>query len=293
MPSTSRRPDPDSGDFSWESYEELVKDIYEALGRADGVTVECWGRRCTVQVAGGVPRQVDVLTSHADGERLHWTAISCKWWSNRVDVAHVSDFALTVQDAQLSTGIIVSKMGFTAPAKKLASAKGIELVELRKPLNADWEGSITHTQGEIWYSPPPEYRYRLSLTKSGTDPRPQADHERPVAFPSSPDQFVITEPDGDSRTLWERVHDANPQVVDGTEIALEFPDGTTLTMPDHPDHPANRASIQRVSVQVSVPPRLRSEIEVNAADRVYMIMESLFDGRRFNLTTDEEIIEVC
>ena len=292
MPTAGRHPDPDGAEFNWESYEELVKDIYEALGRAHGVTVECWGRRCTVRVAGGVRRQVDVLTRHSDGERLYRTAISCKWWNERVDVAHVSDFALTVQDAQLSKGIIVSKLGFTAPARDLARAKHIELVELRKPLDADWEGSITHVQGEIVYLPPPKFQYSLSVTKPGVDPRPRADHGRPMHFASSPDRLVITEPDGHSRSLLERARDVCPRVVDGAEFVLNFPDGTTLMMPDDGDHPANGASLRRVTVRVSVPPPLSIEIDVNAADRIYMIMKVLFEGRRFNITSDGEIIEL-
>ena len=36
-------------DIHWEDYEELVKDIYQALGRANGVTIECWGRSCKVE----------------------------------------------------------------------------------------------------------------------------------------------------------------------------------------------------------------------------------------------------
>ena len=292
MPPSNRRPNPRSEEFNWQSYEELVKDIYQALGRADGVTVECWGRQCTVQVAGGVQRQVDVLTRHTDGVRLYRTAISCKWWNARVNVAHVSDFALIVQDAQLTKGIIVSKMGFTAPAQHLANAKNIGLVELRQPLDGDWEGSITHVKGEIKYLPSPEFRYNLNMTQSGTDPRSQADQGRPMAFASSPDRFVITEPDGPSKTLLERARDAHLQEVDGAEFVIDFPDGTILTMPDEQDHPASGASLHRVRVHVSVPPPLTIEIDVNAANRIYMIMKFLSDDRRLNITDDGEITEV-
>ena len=274
MPTAGRHADPQSREFNWVSYEELVKDIYEALGRAEGVTIECWGRGCTVRVAGGVPRQVDVLTRHVVGERSYRTAISCKWWNERVDVAHVSDFALTVQDAQVSKGIIVSKMGFTAPALNLARAKDIELVELRNPLDADWEGSITHVRGEIVYCPPPEFRYSLSMTKHGVDPGPRETHGQPMHFASSPDRLLINQPDGHCTTLLQRAHSAHPQIVDGAEFAIDFPHGTTLTMPDDEDHPANGASLQRVTVQISLPAPLRSEIAINAADHIYMIMES-------------------
>ena len=37
---------------------------------------------------------------------------------------------------------MVSKMGFTGPAKKYAESKNIGLVELRKPVDKDWDGYI-------------------------------------------------------------------------------------------------------------------------------------------------------
>ena len=291
MSAGNRLPDPDSTEFSWESYEELVKDIYEALGRVDGVTIECWGRRCTVPVAGGVQRQVDVLTALTDREHTYRTAISCKCWNARVNVAHVSDFALIVQDARVDKGIIVSKMGFTTPAQNLAKAKGIGLVELRKPLDADWEGNITRVKGEIVYLPPPVYDYRLSMARPGTDPRPQANQTLSMDLSPLLDQLVITEPDGHSKTLSERVHEVHPQPTDEVEFVIDFPDGTFFTLPDDEDHPVNGAELHRVDVHISVPPPLRIEIDINAAEHIYMIMESLFDGRRFNITNDGEIIE--
>ena len=35
-----------NADIQWQDYEELVKEIYEALGKAHGVTIECWGANC-------------------------------------------------------------------------------------------------------------------------------------------------------------------------------------------------------------------------------------------------------
>ena len=54
----------------------------------------------------------------------------------------VRNLAQIVQDAGLSKGVIVSKMGFTKQAKDYAKAKNIGLVELRKPLDRDWDGYI-------------------------------------------------------------------------------------------------------------------------------------------------------
>ena len=129
-------------DIRWQDYEELVKDIYQALGRANGVTIECWGSSCKVEGPPGVFHQIDVLTRHGDGLHQYRTAISCKNWKSKVGLSIVRDFAQIVQDARLSKGVIVSKMGFTGPAKTLAEAKNIGLVELRKPVDSDWDGYI-------------------------------------------------------------------------------------------------------------------------------------------------------
>ncbi|MCY3749678.1 MAG: restriction endonuclease [Acidimicrobiaceae bacterium] len=292
MASTNRLPDPDGADFDWEDYEALVKDVYAALGRAEGVTIECWGRKCKVQTVGGVLRQVDVLTRHGGGRRTYRTAISCKWWNTRVGVAHVSDFALILQDASLDMGIIVSKMGFTKPAQALAAAKGIGLVVLRKPLDADWEGSIKRVCGEITYEMAPRYSYNLSLTKQGPEPAQFGDQGSAAALLGSPERFVITEPGETGRTLLERVSAACPQPEDGTEFVIEFPAGTKLALPDAPEHPADGACVHEVSVQIQVPPPMISTIDIDAEDRIYMIMESVFDGTRYNITDDGEIVEV-
>ena len=44
--------------------------------------------------------------------------------------------------ATLKIELVVSKMGFTAPAKDYAESKNIGLVELRRPVDSDWDGYI-------------------------------------------------------------------------------------------------------------------------------------------------------
>ena len=57
-------------------------------------------------------------------------------------VAPGGDFAQILQDANLNKCVIVSKMGFTGPGRSYAESKNIGLVELRKPLDKDWDGYI-------------------------------------------------------------------------------------------------------------------------------------------------------
>ena len=135
MPDSNAVHDSGADDIRWQDYEELVKDIYEVLGRANGVTIECWGSSCRVEGPPGVFHQIDVLTVHSDGLHHYRTAISCKNWNNKVGIPIVREFSQIIDDARLSKGVIVSKMGFTKPAMAYAEAKNIGLVELRKPLD--------------------------------------------------------------------------------------------------------------------------------------------------------------
>ena len=123
MLNRSKKPTSDADDILWRDYEVLVKDIYQALGQARGVTIECWGSSCKVEGPPGTFHQIDVLTRHSDGLHQYRTAISCKNWNKKVGIPIVREFAQIVNDARLSKGIIVSKMGFTTPAKTYAESK--------------------------------------------------------------------------------------------------------------------------------------------------------------------------
>ena len=64
-----------------------------------------------------------------------------------------------------------------------------------------------------------------------------------------------------------------------------------MTVPDFPDYPAHGYSITGASFKVRFNPPITQEIVVRADEHVYMIMESLFDGRRFTITKDGKITE--
>ena len=44
VPRVSGNAASNADDVRWQDYEELVKDIYQALGQLSGVTIECWGQ---------------------------------------------------------------------------------------------------------------------------------------------------------------------------------------------------------------------------------------------------------
>ncbi len=201
------------------------------------------------------------------------------------------EFAQVVTDAALSKGVMVSKMGFTGPAKQYANATNIGLVELRKPLDKDWDGFIREVRGEIIIdqSRIRDVRFRLNA------PRPNPDQQTyvggPINWALRLDQFVIAVPGQKTETLQQLVDATRRRDPDMETYDLQFPDGSILTVPDHLDYPAHGLAITDASFKVEDNPPLSAEFVFCADDHIYMIMESLFDGRRFTITVDGEIIE--
>ena len=291
MPKVDGNPAPDADDVRWQDYEVLVKDIYQALGRASGVVIECWGNACRVQGQSGAYHQIDVLTRHSDGLHQYKTAISCKYWNKKVGIPIVRDFAQIVDDASLSKGVIVSKMGFTGPAKTYAGFKNIGLVELRRPLDKDWNGYIREVHITLMMDQTEIYDMNFHLTAPKPGPDEQAYQGGPIHWSLRLNQIFIGIPGQEAETLQKLTDEEWSKHPEKEEHDIQFPEGSILTVPDYPEYPAHGYSITGVNFKVKFNPPLTQEIVVRADDHIYMIMESLFDGRRFTITKDGEISE--
>ena len=283
--------DSDTQDIGWQDYEELVKDIYQALGQASGVEIECWGNACRVQGQSGVQHQIDVLTSHSDGLHQYRTAISCKYWNEKVGKLQVMEFAQIVEDARLSKGIMVSKMGFTAPVKTYAEFKNIGLVELRKPMNKDWEGRIRKIHINMIIDQTEIYDIRFDLTVPKPGPGEEDFQGGRVNWPMTLNEIYIGIPDQEADTLQKLADEEQRKHPDEEEYSLRFTADSVVTFPNHPNHPANGCSVTGVSFKVRYNPPITEEIVISGDDHVYMIMESIFEKRRFTISKDGEIKE--
>ena len=282
---------PESSDVRWQDYEELVKDIYQALGRANGVTIECWGSPCRVEGPPGVFHQIDVMTNHTDGLHQYRTAISCKNWNAKVGLPVVRDLAQVIQDAKLNKGVIVSKMGFTRPAKSYAESKNIGLVELRKPVDKDWDGYIREVHIALSIDQTQMYDVHFELTVPKPGPGEEIFQGGPVYWPLTFNQILIAVPGQEAKTLQGLASEEQRKRPNEEKYDLRLPAGSAVTIPEYPDHPAHGYSIKGVSFKVQYNPPITEEIVIRADDHIYMIMESLFDGRRFTINKDGEIKE--
>lgn len=118
--------------LDWKIYESITKYIYETLGHQSGVTIKGYGQTCKVVGRSGVSHQIDVLSSHSDGVRSYDTAIECKYWKTKVNKDVVMKVAAIIEDAGISKGIIVTRSGFTKDGQEYAKFKNIGLVTLRE-----------------------------------------------------------------------------------------------------------------------------------------------------------------
>ncbi len=283
--------DPGSDEIRWQDYEELVKDIYEVLGRANGVTIECWGSSCRVEGPPGVFHQIDVLTVHSDGLHQYRTAISCKNWNKKVGIPIVREFSQIIADARLSKGVMVSKMGFTGPAMAYAEAKSIGLVELRRPLDKDWDGYIKEVHITLMLDQTEIHDVNFNITAPKPGPGEEVYRGGPIHWPLLLNQIFIGIPGQEAETFQKLADDEWSKDEEKEVYNLQFPEGSILTVPDFPDYPAHDYSITGATFKVRSNPPITEEIVVRADEHIYMIMESLFDGRRFTIAKDGQITE--
>ena len=117
----------ESKELDWKIYESITKYIYENLGHQDGVVVKGYGNDCKVKGKSGILHQIDVLTTHTDGNHNYDTAIECKYWKQKVNKDTVMKLAAIIDDAGISKGIIVTRSGFTKYGLEYAKFKNIGL----------------------------------------------------------------------------------------------------------------------------------------------------------------------
>lgn len=123
---------PETDNLDWKAYESITKYIYETLGRQSGVTIKGYGSTCKVKGKSGLIHQIDVITSHTDGDHAYETAIECKYRKEKVNKDVVMKLVQILEDTRISKGIIVSKSGFTRDGIQYAKHKDIGIVHLRE-----------------------------------------------------------------------------------------------------------------------------------------------------------------
>ncbi|MFH1314704.1 MAG: restriction endonuclease [Candidatus Eisenbacteria bacterium] len=127
---------------NYEDYELLAREIYEALLHADGLADVRVQHNVKLKGRSGCSHQVDVFWEFKMAGIAHRIALECKDFSSSVPIGRVRDFFGVVHDIGDIKGVMVTQVGFQSGAIKFASCYGIELRELRFPVEKDWEGRV-------------------------------------------------------------------------------------------------------------------------------------------------------
>lgn len=280
--------------MKWQAYEELVKDVYQELGKAAGVKIECWGPSCKIRGKSGEYHQIDVLTSHDDGIHTYRTAIECKHWNTKVSKAQVLEFAGKLDDGNIEKGVLVSSSGFTRNATTIAKTKNMSLVQLRESDASDWGGFVKVVFGELNYIVDEVYDYRVILQnteRTGDDAQKGTIEEMSIKLS---DNVILP-----VREIAERIrnypksgeHDITKfgfswvgtslPSDDGLSYVVTFRDGTSLRYTGLGYEPRVKTLSFKVRQRV-----FSANIHVDHQDFVSWIMKAVFKDKVFAVSPD-------
>ena len=130
-------------------YELFVKSVYECLNQADGLADVQIQHDVKIMGAAGVEHQLDLFWTFKIGGVAYRVVVECKDYNRHVSKEKVLAFHSVLQDIGNIHGIFASKMGFQVGAKEYASKYGIQLMEIRPPIDSDWDGRIKDINIEL------------------------------------------------------------------------------------------------------------------------------------------------
>ena len=267
--------------MEWETYEQLTAAIYKALGKRHGVTIDCYGRQCKVTGKSGIQHQIDVLVRHSNGLQDLRTAIECKYWSKKIGKEVVAAFDSCIRDTGIEKGVMVSRLGFTQPAIQLAQHTRIGLVELREPIESDWEGRIKEVSIAINHITPEVYDFEILQDQNSVGPARVEKSNVP------PSHITIDDPARGVHTLQDI---ADTELREGSgedrQVNICCSPGTTLRM--HGEQMV--AEITGIRFKIRHHHHFR-QVTVSAVDRIFMIMSDLFSKREFTLDHEGNLAE--
>ncbi|MDR1810876.1 MAG: restriction endonuclease [Prevotella sp.] len=118
-------------------YERFTQEIYQGLINAEGVKTIDVQHNVKLTEKSGQEHQIDVYWEYEYAGVKHKIAIECKNYNSAVPIGKVRDFYGVLSDLTNVAGIMVTKVGYQAGAKKYAAQYGINLKELRTPSEED------------------------------------------------------------------------------------------------------------------------------------------------------------
>ena len=128
-------------------YEIFAQDIYQTLLDSEDIKPIKIQHNVDLEGRSGCKHQIDVFWEYEIAGVTHRVAIECKNYNTSdVPIGRIRDFFGALIDIGNINGIFVCKKGYQSGAIKFAEYYGINLKELRVPVDSDWEGRIQTIQ---------------------------------------------------------------------------------------------------------------------------------------------------
>ena len=125
-----------------EEYERFVQDVYKVLNANDGLSNAIVQHDVKLK---GISRehQIDVYWQFSYGTVTYRVAVECKDYKNPITAGKIEAFRSTLLDIGNNIqGVFASRNGFQVGAINVSKAYGIQLMQIREPLESDWKGCI-------------------------------------------------------------------------------------------------------------------------------------------------------
>jgi len=275
--------------LDWKKYESITKYIYETLGRQSGVMVKGYGSNCKVKGESGTIHQIDVITTHTEGNHTYETAIECKYRKEKVNKDVVMKLLQILEDTGISKGIIVSKSGFTRDGIQYAKYKDIGIVHLREYE----ENDLKDRSHEIDIATL-DLNIKIHIT------RPEITSidiggNRKIEIKDEFDyfNFTIILNNGNLLPFYDCVNDFRKQInrrnskTDSLSGKYKIPGSKLL----------NRKTGERIDLDEILFTGKLTEIDddrnlkFNIVDKVWLLMKSIFEERTFSFSENGLIVE--
>jgi hypothetical protein len=275
--------------LDWKTYESITKYIYENLGRQFGVKINGHGQNCKVVGKSGVSHQIDVLTTHSDGIHNYDTAIEYKYWKTKVNKDVVMKVSAIIEDAGISKGIIVTRSGFTKDGLEYAKFKNISLVTLREWNENDQDSTPKKIELGI---------LQINLNIKATRPKLLQIDLGNNRFLDVQDEFdlfnyYIDLKGGKRVPFYNYVTDFRLDIANQKKMEIEITKRYNV-----PESRLYRRGIhEAIEIEdIIITGKLTrndesKNLEFRLVDKVWLIMKSIFDNRRFSFSESGIIVE--
>lgn len=143
-------------------YEKLTQSVFDQILNQNSVkNIEV--QQDVILQGKATSHQIDVYWCFELGGITHQVIIQAKDWKSKVKKVDMLAFKSVLDDLPSGTkGVFVSKSGFQIGAKEVAQMHGIQIYELREPIDSDWKGKIKEVIIEMHIRSP--YYKNLAIT---------------------------------------------------------------------------------------------------------------------------------